>query len=223
MINEFKLHSKSTEDYLKTIYGLGDEHDSVTTSAIAEELKISSPSVTDMIKRLYDSEYINYTPYYGVRLTKKGERVALKIIRRHRLLEVFLMKVMNFPWELVHDEAERLEHVISDEFEDRLDTLLGFPQYDPHGEPIPTKDGTVEKLDLLRLSDVSVGDRAIVVKVRDSKPMLQLMDRTGLKLNCKGTVLSKESFDGSLQLKCGKKVHFMSREVAQNIYVKKAE
>ena len=119
------MQTKSTEDYLKIIYGLGEDRDTVTTSAIAEELRISSPSVSDMIKKLYESQYISYTPYYGVRLTKKGERIALKIIRRHRLLEVFLMKFLNFPWELVHDEAERLEHVISDEFEDRLDALLG--------------------------------------------------------------------------------------------------
>lgn len=191
------------------------------TSAIAEELRISSPSVSDMIKKLYDGEYISYTPYYGVRLTKKGERVALKIIRRHRLLEVFLMKYLNFPWELVHDEAERLEHVISDEFEERLDELLGRPQYDPHGAPIPTKDGIVEKLDVLKLTDLDVGDKACITKVTDVRPLLEFMKRIDLRLNHTLTIKAKESFDGSMTIRAGRKDHFISREVARNIFVRK--
>ncbi|MBI2267529.1 MAG: metal-dependent transcriptional regulator, partial [Armatimonadetes bacterium] len=136
----FPATSQAAEDYLKTIFLLQAESDVVTTSAIAERLKVSTPSVTAMVKRLAEMSLLRHTPYQGVALTEQGERVALEIIRHHRLLELFLAKVVGLSWDKVHDEAEKLEHVLSDEFEDRIDEVLGFPRSDPHGDPIPARD-----------------------------------------------------------------------------------
>ena len=214
--------NKTVEDYLKIIYWLSRLPGKVNTSAIAHALKISSASVTDMLKRLSENGYITYTPYYGVRLAKKGEKTALKVIRRHRLLELFLVKALGYTWDSVHDEAERLEHVVSDELESRIDTYLGNPRYDPHGDPIPTLEGVMEELEYCKLSELQVGDQAIVSQVVDSKLLMQYMQKMGLELQSRVLIKEKEFFDASMKIKInGKKEHFLSHEASQQIFVKK--
>lgn len=216
------MTNKTTEDYLKTIFWLSRLPGKVNTSAIAEGLKISSASVTDMLKRLSQNGYITYTPYYGVRLTKKGDKTALRVIRRHRLLELFLVEALGYTWDNVHDEAERLEHVVSDELESRIDAFLGNPRYDPHGDPIPSHEGVMEELEYCRLSDLNPGERGIVAQVVDSKKLLQFMKKMDLALQSRVMIKEKESFDDSMTVRVdGKKEHFLSREVTQQIFVKK--
>lgn len=216
------MANKTTEDYLKTIFWLSRLPGKVNTSAIAEGLKISSASVTDMLKRLSQNGYITYTPYYGVRLTKKGDKTALRVIRRHRLLELFLVEALGYSWDNVHDEAERLEHVVSEELESRIDAFLGNPRYDPHGDPIPSDEGVMEELEYCRLSDLNPGERGIVAQVVDSKKLLQFMKKMDLALQSRVMIKEKESFDDSMTVRVdGKKEHFLSREVTQQIFVKK--
>ncbi len=216
------MANKTTEDYLKTIFWLSRLPGKVNTSAIAEGLKISSASVTDMLKRLSQNGYITYTPYYGVRLTKKGDKTALRVIRRHRLLELFLVEALGYSWDNVHDEAERLEHVVSEELESRIDAFLGNPRYDPHGDPIPSHEGVMEELEYCRLSDLNPGERGIVAQVVDSKKLLQFMKKMDLALQSRVMIKEKESFDDSMTVRVdGKKEYFLSREVTQQIFVKK--
>lgn len=216
------MANKSTEDYLKTIFWLSRLTGKVNTSSIASGLKISSASVTDMLKRLSENGYISYTPYYGVRLTKKGDRTALKVIRRHRLLELFLVEALGYSWDNVHDEAERLEHVVSDELEARIDSFLGHPRYDPHGDPIPSNEGVMEKVEYNTLSDLKEGEEGIISQVVDSAKLLQYMKKNGLALQSRVAVREKETFDDSMKIRIdGKKDVFFSREVTQQIFVKK--
>ena len=216
------MTNKTTEDYLKNIFWLSRVAKKVNTSSIATALKISSASVTDMLKRLSENGYITYTPYYGVRLTKKGDKTALKVIRRHRLLELFLVEALGYTWDNVHEEAERLEHVVSEELESRIDAFLGNPRYDPHGDPIPTHEGIMEEPSYCRLSELSAGEKGIVSQVVDSKELLQFMKKMGLALQNKITIREKESFDDSVRIRIdNKKDQYLSREVTQQIFVKK--
>ena len=216
------MTNKTTEDYLKNIFWLSRVAKIVNTSSIAAALKISSASVTDMLKRLSENGYITYTPYYGVRLTKKGDKTALKVIRRHRLLELFLVEALGYTWDNVHEEAERLEHVVSEELESRIDAFLGNPRYDPHGDPIPTHEGIMEEPSYCRLSELSAGEQGIVSQVVDSKELLQFMKKMGLALQNKITIREKESFDDSVRIRIdNKKDQYLSREVTQQIFVKK--
>ncbi|HMW37433.1 MAG TPA: metal-dependent transcriptional regulator [bacterium] len=216
------MKNKSTEDYLKHIFWLSRMRDKITTKAIAERMGISSASVTDMIKKLTHHGYLDYTPYYGVRLTTKGDKLALKVIRRHRLLEAFLVKALGYSWEAVHDEAERLEHVISEEMEHRLDEFLGHPRYDPHGDPIPTHEGKMEEIHHPSLAELSVGDTARIMQVRDSEELLKYMKRIRLSLNSRIRICAKESYDNSMRLRIdGKEEHTLSHDVTSNIFVKK--
>ncbi len=216
------MSNKSTEDYLKTIYSLSKSDRKVTTTSIADGLQISPASVTDMIKKLFENDYLAYIPYRGVKLTRKGEKSALRVIRRHRLLELFLVRVLGYPLEKVHEEAERLEHVISDELEAHIDEYLDYPKLDPHGDPIPSASGEVEEIPYLRLSDLHPGDTAIVMRITDSRKLLQLMKKIDLTLNHTVLVQDKEEFDESLRILINKKrEHFLSHEVCKNIFVKK--
>ncbi len=159
------------EDYLKAIYALsredlGDER--VSTSAIAERMQVSAASATNMMQRLAELKLVDYVPYQGVSLTEAGEKIALEVIRHHRLLELYLAEALGYSWDAVHDEAERLEHVISEEFEDRIDAMLGHPTTDPHGHPIPPKAGPMVPTGEHRpLSEVDVGELVVVRRVHD--------------------------------------------------------
>ena len=158
------------EDYLKAIYSLSREdlgEERVSTSAIAERMQVSAASATSMMQRLAELKLVGYVPYQGVSLTEAGEKIALEVIRHHRLLELYLAEALGYPWDAVHDEAERLEHVISEEFEDRIDAMLGHPTIDPHGDPIPPKIGRPPAHATRRLSEVEIDESVVVRSVSD--------------------------------------------------------
>jgi len=159
--------SRSVEDYLKAIYGLSDAGDPASTSAIAEALDIQPASVTGMIKRMAESGLLEHVPYKGVRLTEPGTLEALKVLRRHRILETYLCERLGYSWDDVHDEAERLEHAASDRLIEQMAGALDFPSHDPHGAPIPTRAGDIETTDLQTLAETEAGDRVTIRAVRD--------------------------------------------------------
>ncbi|WP_297650615.1 metal-dependent transcriptional regulator [Pseudonocardia sp.] len=159
--------SRATEDYLKAVYHLGTHGDTVTTGMLAQELGVSSPSVSAMVKRLEDGELIDRSDGRGFRLTDAGEREALRVIRRHRLLETFLARALDVPWDEVHAEAELLEHALSDRLEERIDAALGHPTHDPHGDPIPPRDGPHSESWGVPLEAVPPGSRFRVERVSD--------------------------------------------------------
>jgi DtxR family Mn-dependent transcriptional regulator len=156
------------EDYLKAIYTLGRESAGrASTSAIAERMDVSAASATNMMQRLAEMKLVDYVPYKGVSLTDAGEKIALEVIRHHRLIELYLAEALGYAWDEVHEEAERLEHVISEEFEDRIDAMLGHPTTDPHGDPIPPKTGAMPHQPLRPLSEARPGERVVVRRVGD--------------------------------------------------------
>lgn len=212
----------STEDYIKHIYKLEQEGKKVTTSALAASLDLSDPSVTDMIKKLSEKGHVSYEPYRGVGLTKQGRQMALKIVRRHRLWEMYLMQFLGFSWDQVHDEAERLEHVTSDDMERRLDEALGFPKADPHGDPIPTVDGKLHETEYAPLASCVAGEIVKILRVSDEDPaILQHATKIGVKLNAKVTIREKTEFDGTMMVKVGSKQQFISQRVAEAIFVER--
>lgn len=174
--------SESIQNYLKTIYKLNEDGRRVNTNALADKLAISAASVTGMVKKLAEMKLVEHEPYQGFHLTPTGEKMALEIVRHHRLIELYLMEAMGFSWDQVHDEAERLEHAISEEFEDRMAALLGDPKHDPHGDPIPSKEGIVADVSRRRLSDVKVGDVVLIERVVDDNgEQLRQLGLLGLK------------------------------------------
>lgn len=210
------------EDYLKAIYNLQTQHDKVTTQAIAEWLNIQSPSVTNMVKRLADLNLLEHTPYRGVILTATGERAALEVVRHHRLLELYLADALGYSWDEVHEEAERLEHSISEEFEARIDRALGYPTTDPHGDPIPSVEGDIQPLTQLLLSDLESGEVATVERVGDRDPeMLRYLGTLGLYPNADVQVVERFPFGGPLRIKVTDEEHIIGRELANAVHVRR--
>ncbi|UFH54395.1 metal-dependent transcriptional regulator [Spirosoma sp. KNUC1025] len=216
------MHSFTEENYLKTIYYLATrQQGEVSTNALAEMTSTKAASVTDMLRKLADKQLIHYKKYQGVRLTDEGERLALQIIRRHRLWEVFLVEKLGFGWDAVHEIAEELEHIRSEELVTRLDTYLGNPQFDPHGDPIPTPTGKMPETGYQKLSDVSVGKCVCLMAVLEhSTEFLQHLDHSKLTLGSLVTVNEINAFDKSVlvQIESGRAV-FVSHEVAKNLLV----
>ena len=214
------MHNQSVEDYIKSIYKLRKKGKTVSTSELATHLDVKDGSVTDMIKRLSLKGLLRYTPYQGVKLTKEGERLAVTLMRRHRLWEMFLVKFLSYTWDEVHDEAEKFEHVISDEMERRLDKALGYPKVDPHGDPIPTAQGKLEAQANTSLGEFNAGDKVRILRVSDRDPeVLQHASKLGLVLHAKVIVKEKMQFDGSMIVKVKNKQRFISRHVANSIFV----
>lgn len=214
------MASEQVENYLKNIYKLQSAEGKVTTSSLSERLQISAPSVTEMIKKLAEEGSVTYTPYKGVELTDTGRKRALRIIRRHRLWELFLVEVLKFPWDEIDEEAERLEHITSEKLEQRLDEALGYPRRDPHGDAIPTIEGAVEDLNHSSLAEAKTGVTLVVARVSDSSPeILQYAAKMGIKLHRKIKVKERIEFDGSLRVEVGKKEQFISSKLANNIFV----
>jgi DtxR family Mn-dependent transcriptional regulator len=212
--------NRSTEDYIKGIYRLQREDTPVATSMLAKHLKIGDGSVTDMLKKLSDKRLISYEPYQGVRLTQQGRRLALKMVRRHRLWEMFLVKFLHYPWEAIHDEAERLEHVTSDELEERLDKALDYPKVDPHGDPIPTASGEIIELKCKTLAECELGQEGILVRVDDeSHEILKYMTKLGMGLNKRILLREKFQFDGSVVIEIEGKEIPLSPKFAQSLYI----
>jgi DtxR family Mn-dependent transcriptional regulator len=164
--------TQSMENYLKAIFEILEHEDRASTSSIAERMSLAAPSVTAMIKKLAELRLVTHEPYQGVRLTRAGEMAAAEVVRHHRLIEKYLADALGVPWDRVHEEAEKLEHVISEDLEDRIDGALGFPTVDPHGAPIPARDGTVKRAIARSLLSVSEGEEVVVIEVDDRDPEL---------------------------------------------------
>jgi DtxR family transcriptional regulator, Mn-dependent transcriptional regulator len=194
----------AVEDYLKAIYQLEQEEPkagSVTGQRIAERLGVASPSVTNMIKRLSELGLVEHERYRGVELSDTGERIALEVVRHHRLLERYLVEALGYGWDEVHDEAERLEHHISEALEARMAAALGNPTVDPHGDPIPHLDGSVAGADTRKLVDLAPGDVAVVRRVSDQDPeRLRYLEQLGLRPGANVRLLEVLPFDGPLRL-----------------------
>src|SRR5713101_359425 len=195
-------YSRSIEDYLKTILELGSDQTPAQTTAIAESLAVAPPSVSGMLKRLAEARLIEHQPYRGVVLTAAGRRVALKVVRRHRILESYLMSKLGYDWDTVHEEAERLEHAVSDQLIERMAMALGHPRYDPHGAPIPTTSGEMERPEHLSLTDIPVGRVAQLRMVSDKDPeRLRYLATLGLKPGATFEVVSRQPFRGPIALR----------------------
>jgi DtxR family Mn-dependent transcriptional regulator len=195
--------SQSVEDYLKAIYKLEASLDGkgVSTSKLAKEMGVANASVTNMVKRLSDLGMVTYESYYGSKLTDAGRKIALEMIRHHRLLELYLTEMLGYSWDEVHEEAEKLEHHISEQFEDTISELLNHPEFDPHGDPIPTKDGLMPKLGLKPLSAVEVNHTYEVKRVKNQRPdFLRYLDNYNLTPGAKVELKRREPFDGPLTL-----------------------
>ncbi|MEA1786411.1 metal-dependent transcriptional regulator [Arenibacter sp. GZD96] len=212
----------SEENYLKIIFHLGrGGSQEVNTNAIAEQMDTKPSSVTDMVRKLADKELLYYKKYQGVRLTELGKSKALSIVRKHRLWEVFLVEKLHFSWDEVHEVAEQLEHINSEKLIDKLDWLLEYPKYDPHGDPIPDKNGNVKDRDRQLLSEVAVHKEGICVGVKDSSTtFLQFLDRHNIALGQHIKVLEREAFDGSLLLQISNRDVRISYQIASNLYLK---
>ncbi|PJJ60314.1 metal-dependent transcriptional regulator [Hymenobacter chitinivorans] len=217
------MPSYTEENYLKAIFKLAEAEpgSEVSTNRIAEVLQTRAASVTDMLRRLGEKGLLNYTRYRGVSLTPEGRRLALLTIRKHRLWEVFLVQKLGFNWDEVHEVAEEMEHIQSPLLVRRLDEFLGFPQTDPHGDPIPTEEGAILRPQNRLVADLSPGDSGTVVAVKNtSASFLQYLDKVGLCLGAQLEVLDKVSFDNSLEIKVNdQKTTLISAEVSRNLFV----
>ena len=212
--------STSEENYIKTIYHLQSEHSTVSTNALAEKLQTRPASVTDMMKKLKAKNLLHYKPYYGFSLSNEGKKIALFIIRRHRLWEVFLSTKLGFGWNEVHTVAEELEHVSSKKLIDRLDEYLGFPPFDPHGDPIPDNKGKIRSVDKLLLSQLPPNLPAEVCQVKNqSEEMLELLAHKNLTIGTRLEVKNHFDFDKSVELKLKNTTISISEQLASNIYV----
>ena len=196
--------SRSTEDYLKAIYALGARGEPVQTSAIAESLAVAPASVSGMLKRLAEAGLLEHAPYRGVELTPAGRRAALRIVRRHRVLEAYLTRMLGYDWDSVHDEAERLEHAVSDTLIERMARALGNPSYDPHGHPIPSATGEIEVPEHTPLSEIPVGSSAEFRMVSDKDPeRLRYIRSLGLDVGTVFRVVAREPFQGPVTIQIG--------------------
>ena len=212
----------SEEDYIKAIYHLGKgKNTTVSTNAIAKRMVTKPSSVTDMVRKLSDKGLINYKKYQGVSLTQAGTKTALNLVRKHRLWEVFLVDKLDFTWDEVHEVAEQLEHIKSEKLIDKLDQHLGFPEVDPHGDPIPSKSGEFKKSVKKLLKDLPVGSSGVCVGVKDSSPpFLKFLDKNNIALGDTIAVLDKEEFDDSILIKTNNFKIQISHQIASNLYLK---
>lgn len=208
------------EDYLKTIYEVENELGKVATTILARELDITPASATGMIKKLAEMNLVSYTPYRGVILTPEGKKIALTVLRHHRLIELFLVKTLGLSWDEVHAEAEKLEHVLSERLEMKIDAFLGYPSHDPHGAPIPQKDGQTCANPQVRLSELEAGDSAVIAQVKDrDAELLRYIGGLGLFPNVFVQVKAVAPFRGPIALMVGEAECSVGYEVAYQIYV----
>jgi len=215
--------SPSVEDYLKAIYGLCETGDAASTSAIAGALEVQPASVTGMVKRLAEAGLLEHVPYRGVRLTKGGTREALRVLRRHRILETYLCERLGYAWDDVHGEAERLEHAASDELIEKMAAALEFPRHDPHGAPIPTSAGDIESTDPATLADARPGERVRIRAVRDEHSAhLRSMAAEGLVPGARVLVTTEQSVAGAVEISLGEEgaeSRAVQDDLARQIYV----
>lgn len=212
--------TQAIQDYLKVIYQIGTVGEDATTNAIAEKMKVTQPSVTGMIKKLAELNLITYAPYHGVELTEAGRKIALEIIRHHRLLELYLAKAMGYSWDRVHQEAEKLEHFISEEFEEKMALLLGEPASDPHGAPIPARDGSVEERSLTTLTSREAGQKVLIKQVNDKDPeKLKYLAEIGILPDVVLLVVEKAPFDGPVLVRVADREHYLGQGLTDIILV----
>ena len=215
-------YSTSEENYIKTIFHLQNGQNTVTTNALAEKLNTKPASVTDMMKKLKAKKLLHYQPYQGFRLSHEGKKVALDIIRRHRLWEYFLAEKLKFKWDEVHAVAEDLEHVSSKKLIDKLDEYLGYPKFDPHGDPIPDSLGKMETNEpMITLAELPVNKTAEVTRViNQSEEMLELLQHKKINIGTKLEVKRKFGFDHSIEIKIRQQPPFsISEQLAKNIFI----
>ena len=223
------MSTRAEENYLKAIYKLSEQvkprgerdNASIPTNAIAQEMRTSAASVTDMLQRLSEKKLVAYEKYRGATLTDMGRQLAVHLLRRHRLWEVFLTEKLGFSWDKVHDLAEELEHVESDELTDRLDAFLGHPKFDPHGDPIPNSEGRFTLRHQVPLTELSADVTAIVVGVREhSAPFLMHLDEIGVAIHKEIRVDEKFAYDESMRIDIDGELRTITGKVARNILVK---
>lgn len=214
--------TNSEENYLKVIYHLSlVSPKGVNTNAIAATLETKASSVTDMLKKLSEKNLVSYQKYQGVTLTQEGQMAAKMIVRKHRLWEVFLVKKLDFSWEEVHEIAEELEHIKSEKLINKLDEYLDFPSLDPHGDPIPNRNGEIITMHKLLLSNAKIDEEYICIGVKNSSTeFLQFLNKLNLSLGTTLKVVAKEDFDGSLTVILNDKKITVSNKIAENLYLK---
>jgi DtxR family Mn-dependent transcriptional regulator len=211
--------TRSVEDYLKAIYQLSPEGRPASTSEIANLLALSPPSVTGMVKRLSEHGLLEHLPYRGVLLTDEGRRAAIRMVRRHRLIEAYLVEFLGYSWDTVHEEAERLEHAVSDTMIERMAVAMGNPTVDPHGDPIPSADGSIQELACTPLSDVPVGETVEIHRVHESQPeRLRYIASLGLRPGVQVTVVDRQPFDDLVTIEQGSERHVIGRELGHVLH-----
>ncbi len=216
------MASLTVENYVKAIYQIGSPEGGspAATGQIAAALGVSPGTVTSMLKTLNESNLATYTPYEGVRLTPAGAALALRVLRRHRLIELFLVKTLDLTWDEVHEEAEHMEHAVSDLLVDRIDTFLGHPETDPHGDPIPKADGTIEAGSSHTLADCQVGDRVCLARVLDQSPeFLRYLSQAGLELGVAVEMIAIELEAGVITIRVGDRQATLGRLAAEKLLV----
>ena len=214
------MHTQAVEDYLKAIYKLEQRGSTVTTTLLAEFLEITPASATAMLKKLRGMNLVVYAPYKGVSLTNAGQKTALEMIRHHRLLELYLAEALGVPWDKVHEEAEKWEHVLSEDIEDRIDAILGHPTADPHGAPIPNREGAVAVPTDHRLADLEVGQSGVIAEVSDHDPaLLRYLGDLTLYPETEFSVIDVAPFNGPVPIQIGNTQHVLGREVAGHVLV----
>ena len=214
------MQTQAVEDYLKAIYELQAEGGKVSTTELSERLRVAPASVTGMVKKLATMKLVVHEPYQGVELTPTGEKIALEVVRHHRLVESYLAESLGVSWDKVHEEADRWEHVLSEEMEDLMDDKLGHPTTDPHGAPIPARDGSMPKSELRRLSELEPGEAAVIAEVSDhDAELLRYLGDLGLFPRVEVRVLSSAPFEGPVTIKTKRDEHALGREVAGHILV----
>jgi DtxR family Mn-dependent transcriptional regulator len=212
--------SPAVEDYLKAVLEIQRDEGRVSTTSLAARMDVKAASATGMIKKLARLKLVRHAPYQGVVLTRVGEKAALEVLRHHRLIELYLAEALGYSWDEVHAEADRLEHAISEDFEDRIFELLGRPTRDPHGEPIPSKDGRLPRVSNEPLSNLEGGARATISQVWRSDPtMLRYLGKRGLVPGTKVQVVEAAPFDGPITIRTGKTSHVLGRKLALHIRV----
>ncbi|MGE3163305.1 MAG: metal-dependent transcriptional regulator [Planctomycetota bacterium] len=215
------MASESIENYLKAIYKVQEQGEWATTGQVARRLGISAPSASRMLKKLSGESLVDHNPYKGVQLTREGRRLALRVIRNHRVLEAYFVKALGMSWDRVDAEVERIEHVVSDDLVNRMEEALGFPRFDPHGSPIPTRDGTLPELDgTCSLTELPVGARAEVCRIADAPPeALAWLGERGLLPGAALELVRQEPFRGPLVLRVAAREVFLGLELAGRIHV----
>lgn len=215
------MRTQAVEDYLKAIYEAERGDGPVSTSEIAEELGVAPASATGMVKKLADMNLLEYERYNGAKLTEAGRKMALEVIRHHRLVELYLHEALHVPWDRVHEEAEKLEHVLSDYVEDRIDATLGHPTHDPHGAPIPGPDGEVDVDEYVCLADLSAGERGVIAEVNDNDPeLLRYLGDLSLYPDTAVRVVEVAPVQGPLIVKVGDRSETIGREAARHVFLR---